>query len=34
VVIHTGHLVGENHYRGTWYDNSGQSGDFDLKVRK
>jgi hypothetical protein len=34
VVIHTGQLVGENHYRGVWYDNVGQSGDFELKHSK
>jgi hypothetical protein len=34
VVIHAGHLIGENHYRGVWHDNSGQSGDFELKLRK
>jgi RNA polymerase sigma factor (sigma-70 family) len=34
VVIHTGQLVGENHYRGVWYDNAGQSGDFELKHSK
>jgi hypothetical protein len=34
VVIHTGQLVGENHYRGVWYDNVGQSGDFELKYSK
>jgi hypothetical protein len=34
VAIHVGHLVGENHYRGTWYDNAGGSGDFELKVIK
>jgi len=34
VVIHTGHLVGENHYRGTWHDNAGKSGDFELKGSK
>ena len=34
VVIHTGHQIGENHYRGTWHDNSGQSGDFELKIAK
>lgn len=34
VVIHAGHQIGENHYRGVWHDNSGQSGDFELKVSK
>jgi hypothetical protein len=34
VIIHTGQLVGENHYRGVWYDNSGHSGDFELKHSK
>lgn len=31
VVIHAGHQVGADHYRGVWHDNSGQSGDFELK---
>lgn len=34
VIIHAGHLVGENHYRGTWHDNAGNAGDFELKVSK
>lgn len=34
VIVHTGHLVGENHYRGTWHDNAGNCGDFELKVSK
>jgi hypothetical protein len=32
VVIHTGHLVAANHYRGVWHDNSGQCGDFELRI--
>jgi hypothetical protein len=34
VVIHTGQLVGKNHFRGVWYDIVGQSGDFELKHSK
>jgi hypothetical protein len=34
VVIHIGQLVGKNHFRGVWYDNAGQSGDFELKHSK
>jgi len=34
VAIYTGHLVAANHYRGTWHDNAGGSGEFELKVSK
>jgi hypothetical protein len=34
VLIHTGLQVGANHYRGTWHDNGGKSGDFELKLKK
>jgi len=32
VVTHVGHLIAPNHYRGTWYDTDGSSGDFDLAL--
>ena len=32
VGIHVGHRVSANEFRGTWHDNAGQSGDFDLKL--
>ena len=31
VGIHVGHRVSPTEFRGTWHDNAGQSGDFDLK---
>jgi hypothetical protein len=29
--VHSGKWIAPNQYQGTWYDNSGQSGDFLLK---
>ncbi len=33
-VVYSGHAVGPNHYRGTWYDNALGSGEFTLKISK
>lgn len=30
-AVYAGSRIGPNHFRGTWYDCAGNSGEFDLK---